>query len=109
MKGINLTKSTCEKDLGVILSLDLKPEKYIGLVVGKSSNTLWPLTHFLRYLDLHSKISAYTNLINYCEFMSPHKTLTLHLSFPCRFTPFFFVNGLTFSIVLNKTANPSIH
>ncbi|KAK2708264.1 hypothetical protein QYM36_014010 [Artemia franciscana] len=33
MKGIDLTKSTCEKDLGVILSLDLKPEKHIGLVV----------------------------------------------------------------------------
>ena len=32
MKGIDLTKSTCEKDLGVILSLDLKPEKHIGLV-----------------------------------------------------------------------------
>ncbi|KAK2708162.1 hypothetical protein QYM36_013925, partial [Artemia franciscana] len=33
MKGIDLTESTCEKDLGVILSLDLKPEKYIGLFV----------------------------------------------------------------------------
>ncbi|KAK2711800.1 hypothetical protein QYM36_012804 [Artemia franciscana] len=33
MKGIDLTKSTCEKDLGVILTLDLKPEKHIGLIV----------------------------------------------------------------------------
>ncbi|KAK2728102.1 hypothetical protein QYM36_008548 [Artemia franciscana] len=33
MKSINMTKSTYEKDLGVILSLDLKPEKHIGLVV----------------------------------------------------------------------------
>ncbi|XP_065570290.1 uncharacterized protein LOC136033468 [Artemia franciscana] len=63
MKGIDLTKSTCEKDLGVILSLDLKPEKHIGLVVRKASNTLWLLTHSLRYLDIHSKISAYTSYV----------------------------------------------
>ncbi|KAK2710970.1 hypothetical protein QYM36_012214 [Artemia franciscana] len=37
MKGIDLTKSTCEKDLGVILSLDLKPEKHIALVVPYTS------------------------------------------------------------------------
>ena len=63
MKGIDLTKSTCEKDLGVILSLDLKPEKHIGLVVRNASNTLWLLTHSLRYLDIHSKISAYTSYV----------------------------------------------
>ena len=63
MKGIDLTKSTCEKDLGVILSLDLKPEKYIGLVVRKASNTLWLLSQSLRYLDNHSKISAYTSYV----------------------------------------------
>ncbi|KAK2708168.1 hypothetical protein QYM36_013930 [Artemia franciscana] len=45
------------------LSLDLKPEKYIGLVVRKASNTLWLLTQFLRYLDIHSKISAYTSYV----------------------------------------------
>ncbi|XP_065584404.1 uncharacterized protein LOC136043422 [Artemia franciscana] len=61
LKGINLTKSTCEKDLGVILSLDLKPEKHTGLVVGKTSNVLWLLIHSLRYRDIHSKISAYTS------------------------------------------------
>jgi len=63
MKGIDLTKSTCEKDLGVILSLDLKPEKYIGLVMRKASNTLWLLSQSLRYLDNHSKISAYTSYV----------------------------------------------
>ncbi|KAK2701908.1 hypothetical protein QYM36_019453, partial [Artemia franciscana] len=63
MKGIDLTKSTFKKDLGVILSLDLKPKKYIGLIVRKASNTLWLLTHFLRYLDIHSKISAYTSYV----------------------------------------------
>ena len=63
MKGIHLTKSTCEKDLGVILSLDLKPEKYIRLVVRKASNTFWLLTQSLRYLDIHSKISAYTSYV----------------------------------------------
>ena len=63
MKGIDLTKSTCEKDLGVILSLDLKPEKHIGLVVRKASNTLWLLSQSLRYLDNHSKISAYTSYV----------------------------------------------
>ncbi|KAK2707914.1 hypothetical protein QYM36_015560 [Artemia franciscana] len=63
MKGIDLTKSTCEKDLGVILSLDLKPEKYIGLVVRKPSNTLWLLSQSLRYLDNHSKISAYISYV----------------------------------------------
>ena len=71
MKGIDLAKSTCEKDLGVILnldlgvilSLDLKPEKHVGLVVRKASNTLWLLTHSLRYLGIHSKISAYTSYV----------------------------------------------
>ncbi|KAK2710975.1 hypothetical protein QYM36_012219 [Artemia franciscana] len=63
MKGIDLTKSTCEKDLGVILNLDLKPEKHIALVVRKASNTLWLLTHSLRRLDIHSKISAYTSYV----------------------------------------------
>ncbi|KAK2711740.1 hypothetical protein QYM36_012756 [Artemia franciscana] len=63
MKGIDLTKSTCEKDLGVSLSLDLKPEKHIALVVRKASNTLWLLTHSLRHLDIHSKISAYTSYV----------------------------------------------
>ena len=53
MKAIDLTKSSCEKDLGVILSLDLKPEKHIGLVVHKALNTLWLLSQSLRYLDNH--------------------------------------------------------
>ncbi|KAK2705920.1 hypothetical protein QYM36_016065 [Artemia franciscana] len=60
MKGIDLTKSACKQDQGVILSLDLKPETYVGLVVRRASNTLRLLTHSLRYLDIHSKISAYT-------------------------------------------------
>ncbi|KAK2727660.1 hypothetical protein QYM36_008221 [Artemia franciscana] len=63
MKGIDLTKSTCEKGLVLILSLDLKSEKYIGLVVRKASKTLWLLTHSLRYLDIQSKISAYTSYV----------------------------------------------
>ena len=63
MKGIDLTKSTCEKDLGVILSLDLKPEKHIGLVVRKASNTPSLLSQSLQYLDNHSKISAYTSYV----------------------------------------------
>ena len=33
MKGIDRTKSTCEKELGLIQSLDLKTKKHIGLVV----------------------------------------------------------------------------
>ncbi|XP_065584141.1 uncharacterized protein LOC136043138 [Artemia franciscana] len=73
MKGIDLTKSTSEKDLGVILSLDLKPEKHIGLVVRKASNTLWLLSHSLRYLDNHSKILAYTSYVRpQLEYASSH-------------------------------------
>ncbi|KAK2705266.1 hypothetical protein QYM36_017344 [Artemia franciscana] len=58
----NITGAS-EKDLGVILSLDLKPEKHISLVVHKASNTLWLLSHSLRHLDIHLKISAYTSYI----------------------------------------------